>query len=69
MRNGNGAVSKEEVKNKGIARNKGVHDVAEESVEPRFAQEIGWESPRAGSARKLTYLRSGCAACLTGCLQ
>ncbi|KAL4376152.1 hypothetical protein GQ457_02G002860 [Hibiscus cannabinus] len=45
------AVSK--VKNKGIARNKGVHDVAEESVEPRFAQEIGWESQRAGSAQKV----------------
>nr|KJB47074.1 hypothetical protein B456_008G009600 [Gossypium raimondii] len=41
------------VKNKGIARNKGVHDVAEESVEPRLTQEIGCESPRAGSAGKV----------------
>ncbi|KAL1065607.1 hypothetical protein V6Z11_D12G009200 [Gossypium hirsutum] len=41
------------VKNKGMARNKGVHDVAEESVEPRLTQEIGCESPRAGSAGKV----------------
>ncbi|XP_039003903.1 cysteine-tryptophan domain-containing zinc finger protein 3-like isoform X1 [Hibiscus syriacus] len=38
------------VKNKSIERNKGFHDVAEESVEPKLIQEIGWENPRAGSA-------------------
>ncbi|KAL4369412.1 hypothetical protein GQ457_05G002350 [Hibiscus cannabinus] len=41
------------VKSKGIARNKGVHDVAEESVGPRLSQEIGWDSPRAVSALKV----------------
>ena len=44
----------DKVKNKSIARNKGVHDAAmEESVEPILTQEIGWENPRAGSARKV----------------
>ncbi|XP_022728318.1 uncharacterized protein LOC111283908 isoform X4 [Durio zibethinus] len=44
----------DKVKNKGIARNKGVHDVAmEESVEPICTQKIGWENPRAGSAQKV----------------
>ncbi|XVF32727.1 hypothetical protein REPUB_Repub17cG0107800 [Reevesia pubescens] len=44
----------DKVKNKGIARNKGVHDVAmEESIEPILTQEIGLENPRAGSARKV----------------
>ncbi|KAE8685498.1 hypothetical protein F3Y22_tig00111096pilonHSYRG00029 [Hibiscus syriacus] len=38
------------VKNTGIERNKGFHDVAEESVELKLIQEIGWESPKAGSA-------------------
>ncbi|KAE8703538.1 cullin-1-like [Hibiscus syriacus] len=41
------------VKSKGIERNKGFHDVAEESVEPKLIQEIGWESPRAVSALKV----------------
>ena len=37
-----------------MARNEGVHGVAmEESVEPILTQEIGWENPRAGSARKV----------------
>ncbi|KAL4384966.1 hypothetical protein GQ457_15G021890 [Hibiscus cannabinus] len=44
----------DKVKNKGIARNKGLHDVAmEESVEPLLSQEIGLENPRAGSAQKV----------------
>ncbi|XWS36210.1 hypothetical protein CRYUN_Cryun20dG0065800 [Craigia yunnanensis] len=48
----NSAVDK--VKNKSIARNEGVHDVAMEgSAEPILTQEIGWENPRAGSARKV----------------
>ncbi|KAK9018318.1 hypothetical protein V6N11_001294 [Hibiscus sabdariffa] len=43
----------DKVKNKVIARNKGLHDVAmEESVEPLLSQEIGLENPRAGSAQK-----------------
>ncbi|KAK6260195.1 hypothetical protein SCA6_014669 [Theobroma cacao] len=42
------------VKNKGIARNRGAHDVAmEESLEPILTQEVGWDKPRAGSARKV----------------
>ncbi|XVF80505.1 hypothetical protein PTKIN_Ptkin15bG0079100 [Pterospermum kingtungense] len=44
----------DKVKNKSIARNKGVHDVdMEESVEPILTQEIGWEKPGADSARKV----------------
>ncbi|GMI98800.1 hypothetical protein like AT3G62900 [Hibiscus trionum] len=38
------------VNNKDIARNKGVHDVAEE---PRLIEETGWERPRIGSALKV----------------
>ncbi|XVF21909.1 hypothetical protein REPUB_Repub12eG0129600 [Reevesia pubescens] len=46
--------SDDKVKNKGMARNKGVHDVAmEESVEPILTQEVGWENPRVSSARKV----------------
>ncbi|XP_039036789.1 cysteine-tryptophan domain-containing zinc finger protein 7-like isoform X2 [Hibiscus syriacus] len=44
MRNDNDAVSKKEVD---------INDLAEELVEPRFSQEIGVESPRDGSARKV----------------
>ncbi|XWS46703.1 hypothetical protein CRYUN_Cryun14cG0090900 [Craigia yunnanensis] len=44
----------DKVKNKSIARNKGVNDLAmEESMKPVLTQEIGWENPRAGSARKV----------------
>ncbi|XP_022770965.1 uncharacterized protein LOC111314157 isoform X3 [Durio zibethinus] len=44
----------DKVKNKSIARNKGVHDAAMgESMEPILSQEIGWENQRAGSAGKV----------------
>ncbi|XP_022758045.1 uncharacterized protein LOC111305109 isoform X2 [Durio zibethinus] len=44
----------DKVKNKGMAKNKGVQDVAmEESVEPMLTQEIGWENLRAGSVQKV----------------
>ncbi|KAH1108484.1 hypothetical protein J1N35_012252 [Gossypium stocksii] len=41
------------VKDNSIARNKGVHHVAVESVEPILSQDIGWENPRVSSAQKV----------------
>ncbi|XP_017630350.1 cysteine-tryptophan domain-containing zinc finger protein 3 isoform X3 [Gossypium arboreum] len=46
--------SVDKVKSKGMTRKKGVHDVAmEDSPGPILSQEIEWENPRAGSARKV----------------
>ncbi|TYG44934.1 hypothetical protein ES288_D11G134500v1 [Gossypium darwinii] len=46
--------SVDKVKSKGMTRKKGVHDVAmEDSPGPILTQEIEWENPRAGSARKV----------------
>ncbi|GMI74009.1 hypothetical protein like AT3G62900 [Hibiscus trionum] len=53
--------SVDKVKDKSIARNKGVHNVAmEESVKPILAQNIGLENLRASSAQKVLDDNSGC---------
>ncbi|KAK9015376.1 hypothetical protein V6N11_006487 [Hibiscus sabdariffa] len=57
--NSHSAVDK--VKDKSVARNKGVHYVAtEESVGSILAQNIGWENLRASSAEKVLVDNSGC---------
>ncbi|KAK8501820.1 hypothetical protein V6N12_072954 [Hibiscus sabdariffa] len=56
--NSHSAVDK--VKDKSIARNKGVRYVATESVESILAQNIGWENLRASSAEKVLVDNSGC---------